>query len=67
MLVPYIDSSSYSVIHDKYYKHNKQRNFVNIFLFCNEVKKQKQKQKQKHMILPQEIETQTLRFYSLML
>lgn len=45
MLVPYIDSSSYSVIHDKYYKHNKQRNFVNIFLFCNEVKKQKQKQK----------------------
>lgn len=65
MLVPHIDSSSYSVIHDKYYKHNKQRNFVNIFLFCNEVKKQKQKQK--HMILPQEIETQTLRFYSLML
>lgn len=63
MLVPYIDSSSYSVIHDEYYKHNKQRNFVNIFLFCNEVKKQKQK----HMILPQEIETQTLRFYSLML
>lgn len=63
MLVPNIDSSSYSVIHDKYYKHNKQRNFVNIFLFCNEVKKQKQK----HMILPQEIETQTLRFYSLML
>lgn len=63
MLVPYIDSSSYSVIHDKYYKHNKQRNFVNIFLFCNEVKKQKQK----HMILPQEIETQTLGFYSQML
>ena len=63
MLVPYIDSSSYSVINDKYYKHNKQRNFVNIFLFCNEVKKQKQK----HMILPQEIETQTLGFYSLML
>lgn len=63
MLVPYIDSSSYSVIHDKYCKHNKKRNFVNIFLFCNEVKKQKQK----HMILPQEIETQTLGFYSLML
>ena len=63
MLVPYIDSSSYSVIHDKYCKHNKQRNFVNIFLFCNEVKKQKQT----HMILPQEIETQTLGFYSLML
>ena len=63
MLVPYIDSSSYSVIHDKYCKHNKQRNFVNIFLFCNEVKKQKQK----HMILPQEIETQTLGFYSQML